>query len=63
LRQHWVVDILAGFVVTFLAYSAGPRLEEWWERRAAAYAPRPDRAEPALTMESAPGIPAEAMKS
>jgi len=31
LRHHWVVDILAGFVLTVFAYWAGPRFEAWWE--------------------------------
>jgi len=35
LRHHWVVDILAGFVVTAIAFAWGPRLEEWWARQAA----------------------------
>ncbi len=35
LRHHWVVDILAGFVLTFFAYWAGPKLEDWWSARAA----------------------------
>ena len=34
LRHHWVVDILAGFVLTFAAYWAGPRVEDWWSLRA-----------------------------
>lgn len=34
LRHHWVVDILAGFVLTFFSYWAGPRLESWWNARA-----------------------------
>jgi membrane-associated phospholipid phosphatase len=36
LRHHWVVDILAGFVLTFFAFWAGPKLEDWWRRRSAA---------------------------
>ena len=39
LRHHWVVDILAGFVLTAGTFWAGPRLESWWERMAARYAP------------------------
>ena len=35
LRHHWVVDILAGFVMTFLAFWAGPRIEDWWTDRSA----------------------------
>jgi membrane-associated phospholipid phosphatase len=35
LRHHWVVDILAGFVLTFLAFAYGARLEAWWGRMAA----------------------------
>lgn len=35
LRHHWVVDILAGFVLTFFAFWAGPRVEDWWNRRSA----------------------------
>lgn len=38
LRQHWVVDIFAGFVLTFFAFWLGPRLERWWERMALRYA-------------------------
>ena len=34
LRHHWVVDILAGFVLTFFSYWAGPRLEDWWSAHA-----------------------------
>jgi membrane-associated phospholipid phosphatase len=33
LRHHWVVDILAGFVLTAFSFWAGPRLEEWWSAR------------------------------
>jgi membrane-associated phospholipid phosphatase len=32
LRHHWVVDILAGFVLTFLAFWLGPLLEDAWVR-------------------------------
>lgn len=32
LRHHWVVDILSGFLVTAIAFVAGPRIEEWWFR-------------------------------
>ena len=32
LRHHWVVDILSGFGVTFIAFVAGPRIEDWWNR-------------------------------
>ena len=39
LRHHWVVDIFAGFVLTFAALWAGPRLERWWERAAERYLP------------------------
>jgi membrane-associated phospholipid phosphatase len=48
LRHHWVVDILAGFVLTFLAYWAGPKLEDWWSRQASSGEGwgRPDRANP-----------------
>ena len=34
LRHHWVVDILAGFVLTYAAYWAGPPLEDAWVRLA-----------------------------
>jgi len=40
LRHHWVVDIFAGFVLTFFAFWAGPRIEDWWNRRAASGAGR-----------------------
>lgn len=39
LRHHWVVDILAGFVLTFFSLWAGPRLERWWEAQAARWVP------------------------
>ena len=42
LRHHWVVDILAGFVLTFFSLWAGPRLERWWEARAARLVPAPE---------------------
>jgi len=32
LRHHWVVDILAGFVLTGVAFWAGPKIERAWER-------------------------------
>jgi len=32
LRHHWVVDILAGFVLTAMAYWLGPKIERSWER-------------------------------
>ena len=35
LRHHWVVDILAGFVLTFFSFWAGPRIQDWWSARAA----------------------------
>ncbi|HMI31326.1 MAG TPA: phosphatase PAP2 family protein, partial [Candidatus Limnocylindrales bacterium] len=56
LRHHWVVDILAGFVLTFFAYWAGPRLEDWWSRQASSRegSDRPDRAtHPVLTADQA----------
>lgn len=34
LRHHWAVDILAGFVLTFVAYRASPHLDAWWLRMA-----------------------------
>ena len=39
LRHHWVVDILAGFVLTVFSLWAGPRLERWWERLAERHVP------------------------
>ena len=33
LRHHWVVDIVAGFVLTGFSFWAGPRLEDWWSAR------------------------------
>jgi membrane-associated phospholipid phosphatase len=54
LRHHWVVDILAGFVITLLAFWAGPRIEDGWAEWASAGlgsearvsgADRPDREE------------------
>ncbi len=33
LRHHWVVDIFAGFAITFFSFWAGPRLEDWWQRQ------------------------------
>ena len=35
LRHHWVVDILAGFVLTVITFAWGPRWEAWWEAQAA----------------------------
>ena len=32
LRHHWVVDILAGFVLAIIALWAGPRVENAWNR-------------------------------
>lgn len=32
LRHHWVVDILAGFVLALVAYWVGPKLEDAWNR-------------------------------
>jgi membrane-associated phospholipid phosphatase len=32
LRHHWVVDILSGFLVTAIAFVAGPRIEDRWFR-------------------------------
>jgi membrane-associated phospholipid phosphatase len=32
LRHHWVVDILAGFLVAVAAFLAGPRIEDRWHR-------------------------------
>jgi membrane-associated phospholipid phosphatase len=62
LRHHWVVDILAGFVLTFFAFWAGPKLEDWWSRRAASVA----ALEPTLATrepEGAPRVAAKAMES
>jgi len=39
LRHHWAVDILAGFVLTFVSLWAGPRIENWWEEHAGRYVP------------------------
>jgi membrane-associated phospholipid phosphatase len=63
LRHHWVVDILAGFVLTFVAYVLGTAVERWWARRAEIHAPRAKPAEPAQGMEPAPGLRAGAMRS
>ena len=41
LRHHWAVDILAGFVLTFASFWAGPRLERWWEAQAERSVPAP----------------------
>ena len=38
LRHHWIVDILAGFLLTFLSFWLGPRLERWWARMALRHA-------------------------
>ena len=37
LRHHWVVDILAGFVLTFVSLWWAPRLEAWWLKMADRY--------------------------
>ena len=36
LRHHWVVDILAGFVLTVISFYAGPWMEELWRRKGGA---------------------------
>jgi len=38
LRHHWIVDILAGFGLTFFSFWLGPRLERWWTRMALRHA-------------------------
>ena len=62
LRHHWVVDILVAFVLTFFTYWAGPRIEDWWERRATLYARDVDSAKSSRAAEPASGIPAEALR-
>lgn len=56
LRHHWVVDILAGLVLTGATFWAGPRLETWWERMAARHAPADARG--ALDEPDEPAAPA-----
>lgn len=55
LRHHWVVDILAGFVLTAMSFAWGPWLEEWWAAQTARFA-REDEPEspPAGEAESLP---------
>jgi membrane-associated phospholipid phosphatase len=56
LRHHWVVDILAGFVITFVALLAGPWLEDAWGRaQARAAALERDEADPAAKAMAAAG--------
>jgi membrane-associated phospholipid phosphatase len=33
LRHHYVIDLLAGFVLGILAYIYGPRIDAWWKSR------------------------------
>jgi len=33
LRHHYVIDLLAGFVLGILAYYFGPRIDAWWNSR------------------------------
>ncbi|HTK68861.1 MAG TPA: phosphatase PAP2 family protein, partial [Candidatus Eisenbacteria bacterium] len=33
LRHHWVVDILAGFVLTAISFYLGPWMEDFWRRK------------------------------
>ncbi|TMQ57671.1 MAG: phosphatase PAP2 family protein [Candidatus Eisenbacteria bacterium] len=68
LRHHWVVDILAGFVLTFAAYWAGPRVEDWWSRHAAgsqrpALAQQTDAAQPVREPEPTARVAAKVMES
>jgi membrane-associated phospholipid phosphatase len=37
LRHHYVVDLLAGLVLSVIAFRLGPRMEEFWSRRMALY--------------------------
>jgi membrane-associated phospholipid phosphatase len=60
LRHHWVVDIFAGFVITLLAFWAGPRIEDWWVERSAAVGA--SGAEE-VTGASVPGDPAHASRN
>ena len=42
LRHHYVIDLLAGFLLAPLAYALAPRLDSWWadlRRKAGAQAP------------------------
>ncbi len=63
LRHHWVVDILAGFVLTFVSYWAGPRIEDAWAARSRARARAPGAAEPVRQPEPQASIAAEVMES
>jgi len=72
LRHHWVVDILAGFVLTFFSYWAGPRLENWWNAQAGwggegtmedSRARRPASAGSVRETDSTPRVAAKAMES
>jgi membrane-associated phospholipid phosphatase len=56
LRHHWAVDILAGFVVTFAAFWAGPAIEDAWNRAAGRRGERPAT----LTSERSLGLRREA---
>lgn len=35
LRHHFVVDLVAGFLLAPLAYTLAPRVDAWWERKRA----------------------------
>ena len=62
LRHHWVVDILAGFVLTFAAFWAGPLIEDAWARLAerSARALKPSTSPSPTSSYSHPGPACEA---
>ncbi|MDD5225094.1 MAG: phosphatase PAP2 family protein [bacterium] len=33
LREHWVVDVLAGIILSYFSYKISPRIIEFWENR------------------------------
>jgi membrane-associated phospholipid phosphatase len=32
LRHHYVIDLIAGWVLAVIAFRIGPKIEDWWSR-------------------------------
>jgi len=63
LRHHWVVDILAGFVLTFFSLWAGPRIDLWWSHRATLQAREQDLRSEVPTRKAEAAMAREVMES
>jgi membrane-associated phospholipid phosphatase len=37
LRHHYVVDLLAGFILAICSFNIGPRVEDWWRQKRIKY--------------------------